>query len=248
MGEDIPAFQSEEEEVAFWDRTSLTAVSPDELEEIEVERAARPAKATFAIRLDQHIVEMLRRAAAAHAVGATQLARVWILDRLRLEREIGVLSDTPEDRTPDLELTLRKQVVPAILQSLTAQAGELLRESLETTIKEAHQRSENAAEQAARSTVAARAERARKRSIRVTRGEEVRVAKDVHVVPSEGGKWAVKSEGASRARSVHGTQKDAIEAGREAARNAKSELLIHGRNGQIRERDSYGNDPRSKKG
>ena len=32
------------------------------------------------------------------------------------------------------------------------------------------------------------------------------------------------------------------------ARNQQSELLIHGRNGQIRERDSFGNDPYPPKG
>lgn len=251
MGEHIPAFKSEEEEVAFWDRTSLTAVSPDELEEVEVDRGTRPAKATFAIRLDQHIVDMLRRAAAAHGVGATQLARLWIIDRLRLEREIGVLSDTPDDRTPDLELTLRKQVVPAILQSLTSQAGDVLRKSLEVAIEDAHRRVANAAEQAERTSISARSERARRRSIPIEKndGKEVRVAeKGIHVVPSEAGGWAVKTEGSTRARSTHDTQKDAINAGRQAAQKAKTELLIHGRDGRIRDRDSYGNDPRSRKG
>lgn len=37
-----------------------------------------------------------------------------------------------------------------------------------------------------------------------------------------------------------GTQQEAIDAGREIARNQGGELLIHGRNGQIRERDSSG--------
>ena len=39
-------------------------------------------------------------------------------------------------------------------------------------------------------------------------------------------------------------QREAIDAAREIARNQNGELLIHGRNGQIRERDSSGsNDP-----
>ncbi|AJR23362.1 DUF2188 domain-containing protein [Sphingobium sp. YBL2] len=66
--------------------------------------------------------------------------------------------------------------------------------------------------------------------------------KNQHVVPHEGG-WAVKGAGNSRATSVHETQAQAIEAARNIARNQESELLIHGRNGQIRERDSFGNDP-----
>ena len=38
------------------------------------------------------------------------------------------------------------------------------------------------------------------------------------------------------------TQAEAIAAAREIARNQKSELVIHGRDGRIREKDSYGND------
>jgi len=68
-----------------------------------------------------------------------------------------------------------------------------------------------------------------------------------HIVPHEGG-WAVRGAGSSRASSVHTTQSKAISAGREIARHQGSELFIHGRDGQIRERDSYGNDPFPPKG
>lgn len=60
-----------------------------------------------------------------------------------------------------------------------------------------------------------------------------------HVVPHDGG-WAVRGEGNSRATSVHDTQREAIDTAREIARNQNGELLIHGRNGQIRERDTVG--------
>lgn len=68
-----------------------------------------------------------------------------------------------------------------------------------------------------------------------------------HVVPHPNG-WAVKGAGGQRASSVHRTQQEAIDQGRSVARNQCSELLVHGRNGQIRERDSYGNDPFPPKG
>ena len=71
--------------------------------------------------------------------------------------------------------------------------------------------------------------------------------KNQHVVPHDGA-WAVRGEGNSRATSVHDTQQQAIQAGREIAQNQGSELLIHGQNGQIRARDSYGNDPYPPKG
>jgi hypothetical protein len=68
-----------------------------------------------------------------------------------------------------------------------------------------------------------------------------------HVVPHEGG-WAVRGANSQRATSVHNTQSEAIDTAREIARNQRTELLIHGRNGQIRERDSFGNDPCPPKG
>ncbi|AIU82592.1 DUF2188 domain-containing protein [Bacillus velezensis] len=69
-----------------------------------------------------------------------------------------------------------------------------------------------------------------------------------HITPRSDGKWQVKGAGNERATSVHDTQKDAINAGRDIARNQKSELVIHGKNGKIRQKDSYGNDPYPPKG
>ncbi|WP_131469738.1 DUF2188 domain-containing protein, partial [Xanthomonas citri] len=59
--------------------------------------------------------------------------------------------------------------------------------------------------------------------------------KNQHVVPHQDG-WAVKGEGNGRATSVHDTQQEAIDAGREIARNQQSELVIHRPNGQIRDK------------
>ncbi len=72
-------------------------------------------------------------------------------------------------------------------------------------------------------------------------------SKNQHVVPHERG-WAVQGAGNERATSVHSTQSQAIERAREIAQNQQSELLIHGRNGRIRERDSFGGDPFPPKG
>lgn len=71
--------------------------------------------------------------------------------------------------------------------------------------------------------------------------------KNQHVVPHDNG-WAVKGEGNTRATSVHDTQKAAIAAAREIARNQEAELLIHGRDGAIRGRDSEGHDPHPPQG
>lgn len=71
--------------------------------------------------------------------------------------------------------------------------------------------------------------------------------KNQHVVPHSGG-WAVRGAGNSRASSVHPTQAGAAQVARSSAQRQGSEVLIHGRNGQIRARDSYGNDPHPPKG
>ena len=68
-----------------------------------------------------------------------------------------------------------------------------------------------------------------------------------HVVPHKNG-WAVKSAGASKAGSVHSTQAEAIKTARQSAILNKSEMFVHGRNGRIRERNTYGNDPFPPKG
>jgi uncharacterized protein YdaT len=68
------------------------------------------------------------------------------------------------------------------------------------------------------------------------------MGKNQHVVP-HGDDWAVIGEGNERHSSIHSTQRDAINAAREIARNQHSELLIHGEDGRIRQRDSYGGDP-----
>lgn len=71
--------------------------------------------------------------------------------------------------------------------------------------------------------------------------------KNQHVVPHPRG-WAVKSAGNSRATSVHGTQSEAIAAAREIAIRRGSEVLVHGKDGRIRERNIYGGDPFPPKG
>lgn len=48
--------------------------------------------------------------------------------------------------------------------------------------------------------------------------------------------------------SVHDTQVGAIDAGRGTAKREQTELYVHGRDGKIRDRDSYGNDPHPPKG
>ena len=63
-----------------------------------------------------------------------------------------------------------------------------------------------------------------------------------HVVKREDG-WAVRGDKAQKDTSHHETQQGAIERAREIAIHQKTEVVIHGRDGKIRDKDSYGNDP-----
>lgn len=73
------------------------------------------------------------------------------------------------------------------------------------------------------------------------------MSKNQHVVPYKG-KWAVRGAGNSRRTKITQTQGEAMEVARKISRNQKSELLIHGRNGRVRAKHSYGNDPYPPKG
>lgn len=68
------------------------------------------------------------------------------------------------------------------------------------------------------------------------------MGKNQHVVKREDG-WAVRGAGNTRDTSHHRTQADAESAARQIAINQRSEVLVHGRNGRIRSKDSHGNDP-----
>ncbi len=74
------------------------------------------------------------------------------------------------------------------------------------------------------------------------------MGKNQHVTPHPDGGWQVKGAGNTRATVRTETQADAINIAREIARNQESELVIHRPNGQIRDKDSYGNDPFPPKG
>jgi hypothetical protein len=68
------------------------------------------------------------------------------------------------------------------------------------------------------------------------------MGKNQHVVKREDG-WAVRGEGNSRDTAHYPTQQEAIDRARDISQREQSELLIHGRDGRIRARDSHGHDP-----
>ena len=66
---------------------------------------------------------------------------------------------------------------------------------------------------------------------------------NIHVLPV-GDQWMVRREGVEEPLSTHPTQAEATAAARAQAKTDKVELVIHGQDGHIREKESEGNDPR----
>ncbi len=66
--------------------------------------------------------------------------------------------------------------------------------------------------------------------------------KGQHVVPN-GSKWSVRRTGATRASGTFPTREEAISKAKDLAQSQQTELYIHGRDGRIRERNSYARDP-----
>lgn len=73
------------------------------------------------------------------------------------------------------------------------------------------------------------------------------MGKNQHVTPRDG-VWQVKGVGNKKATAITNTQSEAIKIARQIAINQQSELVIHGENGRIREKNSYGNDSFPPKG
>lgn len=71
--------------------------------------------------------------------------------------------------------------------------------------------------------------------------------KNQHVTKHEDG-WQVKGAGNGKATAVVETQSEAIKIAKEIAQNQQSELIIHGTDGKIREKNSYGDDSFPPKG
>ena len=59
-----------------------------------------------------------------------------------------------------------------------------------------------------------------------------------HVVPHDEG-WAIKGAGNEKYTAIYDTQSEAIERAKEIAWNYRSSVIIHGRDGSIRDRISY---------
>lgn len=74
------------------------------------------------------------------------------------------------------------------------------------------------------------------------------MSKNQHVTKRPDGNWQVIGEENSKATKITRTQKEAIDIAREISKKQGSELVIHGTDGKIRDKDSHGKDPYPPKG
>ena len=73
------------------------------------------------------------------------------------------------------------------------------------------------------------------------------MGKNQHVMKHPNG-WQVIGAGNSKATAVTKTQAEANEIAKQIAANQKSEVVIHGQDEKIRDKNSYGNDDYPPKG
>ena len=68
------------------------------------------------------------------------------------------------------------------------------------------------------------------------------MGKNQHITPHSKGGWQVKGANNRRATVRTNTKAEAISIGRQISKNQHSEMVIHGKDGKIQDKNSYGND------
>lgn len=67
--------------------------------------------------------------------------------------------------------------------------------------------------------------------------------KEIHVTKGQDGSWRVKQPDNQRASKICNTQAEAREVARGIAKNNGLEMVVHGVDGRIREKNTYRKDP-----
>ncbi len=71
--------------------------------------------------------------------------------------------------------------------------------------------------------------------------------KPIEVRPAKGWPgWEVGRQGQAKAISRHRTQQAAVKKGKPLAKRQQTEFVLKGRSGRVRDRSSYGTDPRGR--
>lgn len=153
----VPEFRTEAEEREFWDSHDAIDVVPEE-EWTRSEVRSRPTT-TFALRLDHADIERIRDLARARGVGPTQLARSWLLERLRLEQAVGELANPDAD---EHEIQIRRKVMDDLAEGIPAiVAGALVAFGIGSAVGQAVSKKRRAATRAdAASTASQRSQTA----------------------------------------------------------------------------------------
>lgn len=81
----IPDFASHQEAADFWDAHDFTDFD-DETTPAKL-RVRKPLDAAINVRLDSDTWTFLQNAAAEKGFGPTTLARMWLIERVRVEEE-----------------------------------------------------------------------------------------------------------------------------------------------------------------
>lgn len=66
--------------------------------------------------------------------------------------------------------------------------------------------------------------------------------KSQHVAPNPSGGWSVRRSGSIRASRVFETREAAVRYARDKAKKERTDLYLHGVDGMVREKSSYGSD------
>jgi CopG antitoxin of type II toxin-antitoxin system len=82
----LPRFQDETEAGDFWD-THSPLDYPDEFREVDVAFSRPLIKRGLTVKLSEDTLQDLRRLAAERGIGPSTLARMWILEHLKVESE-----------------------------------------------------------------------------------------------------------------------------------------------------------------
>jgi hypothetical protein len=80
----LPKFKSRKEEAEFWDTHDSTEYE-DQFVEVKI-RAARNLEHVLSVRLDATTLDKMVDVGRKKGVGASTLARMWLLERLAKER------------------------------------------------------------------------------------------------------------------------------------------------------------------
>jgi len=77
--------------------------------------------------------------------------------------------------------------------------------------------------------------------------EDIMPKNEHHVVPNKNG-WGIKKNNSQKSIKNFDKKQNAVDYARKISRNQRSELVIHNKDGKIRQKDSHGNDTYPPKG